>query len=55
MKLFVNAKEIEPLKFALRNCKTADPDMRARQMALLERVVLCEQLQGNIDRADQPK
>ena len=53
MRLYVNTKEIDALKEALRNAKTKDEETRAKQLALLERVTLCEQLQGNIERADR--
>ena len=53
MRLYVNKNEVEALKHALRNAHPQDPDIRAKQVILLERVVLCEQLQGNIDQADR--
>lgn len=53
MRLFVNTKEVDALKEALRNAKPADPNTRAKQIALLERVLLCEQLQGSIDRSER--
>lgn len=52
MRLYVNPKEIEPLKEALRNAKPKDEETRAFQMALLERVIICEQLQESCRRAD---
>lgn len=55
MRLFVNNKEVEALKEALRNAKPRDEEIRAKQVILLERVVLFEQLQGNIDKADGSK
>ena len=55
MRLYVNRNEIEALKYALRNVKCSDSEMRAKQLAVLERVVLCEQLQGNIDKAEAAK
>jgi len=55
MRLYVNVKEIPALKEALRNAKPKDEETRARQVALLERVVLCEQLQDNCDRAEAAK
>jgi len=48
-------KEIAALKEALRNAKPNDEKMRAKQIALLERVTLCERLQDNCDRADTAK
>lgn len=55
MRLYVNTKEIDALKEALRNAKPKDNDTRTKQLALLERVVLCEQLQDNCNRADNAK
>ena len=55
MRLYVNRNEIEALKHALRNVKCNDEITRTKQLALLERVVLCEQLQENCDKADAKK
>ncbi len=55
MRLYVNNNEIEALKDALRNAKPRDEEVRAKQLALLERVVLCENLQGNIARSELRK
>lgn len=52
MRLYVNTREIDALKEALRNAKPKDEETRVKQIALLERVVLCEQLQANCNRAD---
>lgn len=55
MRLYVNTKEIDALKEALRTGKASNEANRAKQIALLERVLLCEQLQDNCNRADTAK
>ena len=52
MRLYVSKKEIPALKDALRNAKTKDPFLRDIQITLLERVLLCEQLQDNYDKSE---
>lgn len=52
MRLYVNDNEIAALKYALQKCSVKDDEMRGKQLALLERVVLCEQLQDSIKRAE---
>ena len=55
MRLYVNVKEIEALKEALRNANPKDTETRQRQTQLLERVILCEQLQDNYNRSEASK
>ena len=55
MRLYVNKNEIEALKDALRNAKSKDTNTRDKQLALLERVTLCEQLQKNCEASEARK
>ena len=51
MRLYVSGKEVKVLKEVLRAANSKDPETRAIQIRLLERVVLCEQLQNNVESA----
>lgn len=55
MRLYLNPKEIEPLKTALRNASPKERDVRDHQLAVLERITLCEKLQRNCEVADARK
>lgn len=52
MRLYINKNEIEALKDALRNAKAVSQVARDKQLAILERVVLCEQLQKNCEMSE---
>ena len=52
IRLYVSAKEVEPLLECLRNYQGKEPERRRRILNVLERVVLCTKLQGNIKASE---
>lgn len=55
MRLYVNRNEIDALKQALRNAKPENQTERDKQIAILERVCLCEKLQQNCEASENRK
>lgn len=55
MRLYVSKNEIDALKQALRTAKPDNQTERDKQLAILERVVLCEKLQNNCEASETRK
>jgi len=53
MRLYISKKEIPVLKKALADAAMGNPKHNGTLKTIYDRVALCEQLQGNIEKAER--